>query len=126
MSDVMQVGKAIGELVRAGKYLEAIDQYYAPNIVSIEPMACDETPARTEGIEAIRKKTIEWESSTTVHSQTVEGPYPHGDRFIMIYKLEMTPKAGPMAGRRLSMSEAALYAVKNGKIVHEEFFYSMG
>jgi len=36
------------------------------------------------------------------------------------------PKAGQMAGKRMTIDEAALYTVKDGKIVHEEFFYHMG
>jgi hypothetical protein len=31
-----------------------------------------------------------------------------------------------MAGRRTKLEEVALYTVKDGKIVREEFFYSMG
>jgi ketosteroid isomerase-like protein len=31
-----------------------------------------------------------------------------------------------MAGKRFTMEETALYTVKGGKIVQEEFFYSMG
>jgi ketosteroid isomerase-like protein len=40
--------------------------------------------------------------------------------------LDVTAKAGPMAGKRIQMNEAALYTVKDGKIVKEEFFYDMG
>lgn len=56
----------------------------------------------------------------------MEGPYPHGDRFIAHFKMEVTAKNGPMAGKRMVMDEAALYTVKDGKIIHEEFFYAMG
>ena len=31
-----------------------------------------------------------------------------------------------MAGKRTAMEEVALYTVENGRIVREEFFYSMG
>lgn len=30
------------------------------------------------------------------------------------------------SGQRFTMDEAALYTVKNGEIVREEFFYDMG
>ena len=39
---------------------------------------------------------------------------------------DVTAKVGPRAGQRMKMEEAGLYTVKNGKIVQEEFFYSMG
>jgi ketosteroid isomerase-like protein len=41
------------------------------------------------------------------------------------FKFDVTAKSGPMAGKRFVMDEAALYTVKDGKVVHEEFFYSM-
>jgi ketosteroid isomerase-like protein len=37
----------------------------------------------------------------------------------------VTPKAGPQKGKRMQMDEIGVYTVKNGKIVREEFFYSM-
>jgi ketosteroid isomerase-like protein len=44
----------------------------------------------------------------------------------VVFKLDVTAKAGPMAGKSFSMEEAGLYTVKDGKVVQEEFFYSMG
>ena len=54
------------------------------------------------------------------------GPLAHGDRFIARFKFDVTPKSRPMAGKRFTMDETALYTVKDDKIVHEEFFYHMG
>jgi hypothetical protein len=31
-----------------------------------------------------------------------------------------------MAGKRMQVEEAGLYTVRDGKVVHEEFFYHMG
>ena len=44
--------------------------------------------------------------------------------FQVIY--DITPKAGPMAGNRMTMQEMGLYTVAKGKITKEEFFYDMG
>ena len=40
--------------------------------------------------------------------------------------VDVTPKDGPMKGKRMQMDEAGLYTVKQGKVVQEEFFYHMG
>ena len=61
-----------------------------------------------------------------MHGVKVEGPWPHGDRFIVRFTLDVTAKSGPMAGKRFSMDEVGLYTVKEGKVVQEEFFYHMG
>jgi len=53
----------------------------------------------------------------------VAGPWPHDDRFIVGFRFDVTMKAN---GHRFTMEEMALYTVKDGKIVREEFFYDAG
>jgi ketosteroid isomerase-like protein len=126
MSEAQDVGKKLVELCRQSKNVEAVDTLYSPNIVSIEVSGGPDMPARMEGLDAIRGKNEWWMANHEVHSAQTEGPYPHGDRFIVHFKYEVTPKAGPMAGRRMTLDEAGLYTVADGKITQEEFFYSMG
>ncbi len=125
-SDTMSVGKKLVEMCKAGKHKEAIDKLYDQKIVSIEAAAPPGGAQRTDGMEAIKGKNTWWEQNHEVHSSQVDGPFPHGDRFIVRFKYDVTAKAGPMAGKRFTMDEAGLYTVKNGKVVQEEFFYSMG
>jgi hypothetical protein len=122
-SSTAEVGKKLVDLCKHGKFKEAIDTLYSPKIISIEPMAMNNMPAKIEGIAAVKGKTEWWEKNHEVHSAEIHGPYPHGDRFIVRMKMDVTPKAGPMAGKRMTMDEGCLYTVKDGKIVHEEFFY---
>ena len=126
MDKTFEAGKKLVELCKAGKHLEAIDKLYAPNIVSLEVHGTPEMPARMEGIAAIRKKGEWWQKNHEVHGGDVEGPWPHGDKFIVRFSYDVTPKSGPMKGKRMKMDEAALYTVKDGKVVQEEFFYHMG
>jgi ketosteroid isomerase-like protein len=126
MSSTLQVGKKLVELCRAGKSMEVVETLYSQNIVSIEPQASPAMPARMEGLAAVKGKNQWWYANHEVHRATVEGPWPHGDRFIVRFSYEATAKAGPMAGKRFTMEEAALYTVKDGKVVQEEFFYDMG
>lgn len=126
MSDTVAVGKKLVELCREGKHAEAIDTLYSDDSVSIEAGAPPNMSARSEHLAAIKAKTEWWEKNHEVHKSEIDGPFPHGDRFIVRFKYDVTAKAGPMAGKRFTMDEAALYTVKDGKIVHEEFFYTMG
>jgi hypothetical protein len=126
MSDVMTIGKKLVDLCKEGKNHEAFDTLYSAHIVSIEPMGGANMPARMEGIEAIKGKGAWWEANHEIHAAEIDGPFPHGDRFIVRFKYDVTAKGGPMAGKRFFMEEAALYTVHDGKISHEEFFYSMG
>jgi hypothetical protein len=127
MASTLEVGKKLVELCKQGKFTEAMNTLYGDHIVSIEAGSPSPSmPARIEGIAAVRGKADWWEKNHEVHSVQVDGPWPHGDRFIVRVKLDVTAKAGPMAGKRMTMDEAGLYTVKDGKVVQEEFFYSMG
>ena len=126
MGNALEVGKRLVELVRNGKAIDAINSLYSPNIVSIEAEESPAIPRRTEGLAKVKGKNEWWEKNHEVHRGEAEGPWPHGDRFIVHFKFDVTAKAGPMAGKRMNLDEAGLYTVKDGKIVQEEFFYSMG
>ena len=126
MSSTMEVGKKLVDLCRTGKSMEAVNTLYAPNIVSIEAMSGPSMPQRMEGLAAIKEKAEQWEKNHQVHKMEVDGPWPHGDRFVARFKLDVTAKTGPMAGNDMTLDEAALYTVKGDKIVQEEFFYHMG
>src|SRR5690349_4510740 len=126
MSGALEVGKKLVELCRKGTESEAINTLYSSKIVSIEPQDGPSGPARQEGIATIRAKGEWFEKNNTVNKREVEGPWPHGDRFIVRFQYDVTANAGPMAGQRLTLDETGLYTVKDGKIVQEEFFYSMG
>ncbi|HEX2833832.1 MAG TPA: nuclear transport factor 2 family protein [Thermoanaerobaculia bacterium] len=123
--DTKKVGDRLVELCREGRNLDAIEELYSPDIASVEAMDDGTMPREMNGIDAIRGKNQWWLNNHEVHAATVEGPYPNGDRFTVKYHYEVTPKEGPMAGNRYAMDEVALYTVKDGRIVREEFFYAM-
>jgi len=125
MSDTLTVGKKLVELCQQNKNMEAIDTLFSPDIVSMEAMGGPGMPAKITGIEAVKGKNESWLANHEIHSASIEGPWPNGDKFIVRFKYDVTAKAGPMASKRMTMDEAALYTVKDGKITQEEFFYSM-
>jgi hypothetical protein len=123
--DTKQVGEKLVELCREGRNMEAIETLYSADIVSIEAMGSEEMPAEMSGLAAIKGKNEWWYANHEVHSGSTEGPFPHGDRFAVKFQYDVTAKSGPMEGQRFTMEEVGLYTVKDGKIVKEEFFYSM-
>jgi hypothetical protein len=126
MATVKEIGEKLVGLCREGRNMEALETLSSPNIVSVEAHAGPEMPAVMEGMKAVRGKGEWWESNHEIHRHEARGPFPNGDRFAVIFDYEITPKVGPMAGRRIQMEEVGLYTVKDGKIVREEFFYTMG
>ena len=116
----IDVGNKLVALVRAGKATEAIETLYHPEIVSVEAGFGD-GPSQSTGVAACLEKGKEWVANHEVHSVKADGPYPHGDRFAIHLSYDVTQR---QTGKRSTMSEVAVYTVKNGKIVHEEFYYS--
>ena len=117
------IGKELVALCRQGKHQEAIEKLYSPMIVSVEVFAMPNMKQTQTGIEAIKAKNHWWADNHEVHGGEVNGPFPNGDRFIIHFKFDVTPKH---TGKRVSMEEMGLYSVENGKIVKEEFFYEIG
>lgn len=120
--ETLNVGKRLVELCQKGENVKAVDQLYAQDAESLEAVSMPGMPDKVRGIEAIRRKNKEWEAGMEVHSMEVEGPFPFGDRFAVVYKIDASDKK---TKERMKMEEVALYTVRSGKIIREEFFYSM-
>ncbi|THI87597.1 MAG: nuclear transport factor 2 family protein [Nitrospira sp. CG24A] len=118
----IEIGKEVAALCKQGKNQEAIDRFYSPNIESVEACAMPGMDQTQNGIQAIKGKNQWWVDNHQIHGSTVDGPYPNGDRFILHFKYDVTPKH---TGKRMTLDETGLYTVHSGKIVKEEFFYSM-
>lgn len=118
----VQIGRKLVDLCNAGKGLEAVDTLYDEKIVSIEAQGSDEMPARSEGIEAVRGKNNWWYDHHEVHSGKAVGPFcgHRDDQFAALFETDVTDKT---SGNRLQLTEVALYTVRAGKVVQEEFLY---
>jgi hypothetical protein len=122
MSTTAAVAQELVALCRAGKNMEAIARLYSPQITSIEPVGSPDMPAEQQGIDAIRGKNEWWLANHEIHSAQVDGPFVGENDFVVRYDFDVTFKP---TGQRMQMRELAHYAVKDGKIVREEFFYHM-
>jgi ketosteroid isomerase-like protein len=115
------VAQELVNLCRGGRNLEAISKLYSPKIVSIESVGSEEMPAEMTGIDAIRQKNEWWFENNEVHKAEANGPFVGENQFAVQYTFDVTFKP---TGQRTEMSEMALYTVKDGKIVREQFFYN--
>ena len=111
-----EVAKSFTELCRSGKMDEAARKFWSDDVVSIEPMTGD--MARLQGRKAVEGKGKWWTDNHDVHGVKVDGPFVNGDEFTVRFELDVTPKGKA----RMTMTEIALYKVKDGKVVEEKFF----
>jgi ketosteroid isomerase-like protein len=119
----LEIGQKMVELCKEGKNLEALNTLFAEDAESIEARGDEQMPAEMKGLDALRQKNQWFFDNHEVHRSNVKGPFPNGDRFTVVFSFDVTPKAGPMAGKRMQMEEVGLYTVEGGKITREEFFY---
>ena len=119
----LEVGKKLVELCNQGKQQQVMETLYSQDIASIEAGGPENMPKEMYGIKAVAGKAQWWNENHTIHSSTCQGPFPNGDRFACMFKFDVTNKP---SNQRFQMEEVALYTVKDGKIVREEFFYTGG
>ena len=112
---IQQIATEVVKLIREGNNKQAKEIFYADNIISIEGNG-----DKLEGIEAIHKKSIDWAAQVAeVHSASVSEPLIAADHFALNIKMDIRYKNG----YRATMDEVAVYEVKDGKIVFEQYFF---
>ena len=116
-----EVANQLVALCREGKFVEAIQSLYSPEIVSVEASAPPGAERDVTGLEAVLVKANWWQSNHEVHGATIEGPLAANAHFCVRFTMDVTFKP---TGRRHTMDELGVYQVKDGKIIREEFFYS--
>ena len=121
--NTLDIAKQLVDLCRQGKNVEALNTLFADELVSVEAGAAPGMEREARGLAAVKAKGEWWVANHEIHSASVTGPWPHDDRFIVGFQYDITNKP---SGQRMKLDEVGLYTVRNGKIVREEFFYSMG
>ena len=118
-----EVAGKLVHLCRQTKLMEAIEALYADDIVSVEAVAPPGQSRESKGFATIKAKNEWWMANHEVHSSTVDEPLVAGSHFATTFKMDLTFKP---ENRRFYIEEVAVYEVKDGKVVHEQFFYNLG
>ena len=108
------------ELCREGKNAEAVKTLFSDDAVSVEAIAPPGGSPEVKGMPGILGKGEWWVANHEIHSASITGPWPHGNRFVVGFQYDVTNKP---SGQRMKLDEVGLYTIDNGKIVREEFFY---
>jgi hypothetical protein len=115
--ELQTVAVGLADLMRAGQFGEAIEQYYAADVVSVE--AAGES-REVRGLEAVRAKAAWWNEAFETHAVILQGPFYHGDdQFAVVLSMEVTNRK---TADRITMDEIGVYTIADGKVVHEHFF----
>lgn len=113
------IANRLYELCKEGHYQQAQEELYADDALSIEPVHAQGIPSVT-GKDAIIKKGEQFRDSIEeLHGASASQPIVAGNHFALTITVDATFKGmGKMV-----MDEVAVYEVKDGKVVKEQFFY---
>lgn len=117
-----EVANRYMELEKQGKWMEIQSELYSNDVVSIEPEHAEAMGMAhiTKGLDAVKEKGRVWgESIQEMHGGYCSEPVVGGDFFSVAMGMDCTFKNG----QRVNMNEIAVFGVKDGKIVSEQFFF---
>lgn len=114
-----EVANRIHKLCQEGKYMEAQQELYSDDAVSIEPVHAQGMKSATGRENIIEKGKQFQQMIEEFHSASVSDPIVAGNFISMAVILDITMKG---MGRQ-HMEEIAVYEVKDGKVIKEQFFY---
>jgi ketosteroid isomerase-like protein len=114
-----EVANRLSELFKENKWAEALDELFSEDAKSVEP-AHSKGMQTVQGLDAIRKKGQEFNDMVEeMHGGWVSEPVVGGNYIAVSMGMDCTFKGMG----RMKIEEIAVYHVKDGKIVSEEFFY---
>ena len=115
-----EIAKRFYALAQEGKWNEVQDELFSKDATSIEPPHAQGL-ATVTGLDKIKEKGKQWEGMIEEsHGGYCQEPQVAGDFFTCAMGADVTMKGQG----RVKMDEIALYEVKDGKIVREQFFYN--
>ena len=115
-----EVASKWATMCREGKNLECINELYCDNVVSKEMAGM---PGEiVSGKQNVWNKSKDWlDNVEEFHSSAISDPIVAGNHFTSKMDFDVTFKD---RGRQ-RMEEVGVFEVNDGKIVNEQFFYSM-
>lgn len=113
-----EIAKNLVEWYNKGEFEKIYGELCSPDMVSLEPAWSD--LHKSEGMEAIGKKGEWWQNNFETHSTKSSEPVVADNWFSVRFDMDTTHKE---SGHRSQSSEIAVFNVKDGKIVQEQFFY---
>ena len=114
-----EIAKRFYTLAQEGKWEQLQNELFSKNAKSIEPAHAIGL-ATVAGLDKIKEKGVQWQTMIQeVHGGYCNEPQVAGNFFSCAMGVDLTMKGQP----RSQMDEIALYEVKEGKIISEQFFY---
>lgn len=116
MSTIHQIAERLVKLCREQKFIEAYRELYGEEAESIDPMYSLMPPAR--GLITLIEREKQFLAKATIHQIEISEPMITGKYFAIRIHMDFNVED---RGRKI-VDELAVYHVKGGKIVRQQFF----
>ncbi|MFI5161051.1 MAG: SnoaL-like domain-containing protein [Sphingobacteriales bacterium] len=116
MKTVHQIANRLVALCREQKFVEAYRELYGEEAESIDPMYSLMPPAR--GLITLIEREKQFLAKATIHQVEISEPLIAGKHFAVRIHMDFNTED---RGRKI-VDELAVYHVKGGKIVRQQFF----
>lgn len=113
-----EVADRFYELSQQGNFEQIQNELFDENVKSLEP--ANSNWQSVHGLDKVKEKAKQWQTMVEeVHGGYSNKPQVAGNFFVCIMGMDVTLKGQP----RWKMDEVAVYEVKEGKIILEQFFF---
>jgi len=114
-----EIATALANYCREGLWAKAQQEFYAEDIISIEPYATDNFEKETRGLKNILAKGDKFQSLVEeMHSIEVGEPILAENSFAFVMTMDVTMKGKD----RFKMPELCVYSLRDGKVITEQFY----
>jgi hypothetical protein len=113
-----EVADRFYELALEGKFDQVLDELFDENVRSVEPPGSNWQ--NVQGLDKVKEKALQWRATVEeMHDGFTSKPQTAGNYFVCTMGMDVTVKGQP----RTKMEEVALYEVREGKVILEQFFF---
>ena len=118
---VQEIAERLVALSREGKYEQVYQELFSPEIESMEPKL-DGSWDTAKGFDELKAKADKWNKMCEAFEEgEISDPIVAENFFSCSWKMRVKFKGAP---EFMQMDEIAVYRVKEGKVVLEQFFYT--
>jgi hypothetical protein len=105
-------------LAQEGKFDQILDELFDENVRSVEPAGS--AWQNVQGLDKVKEKALQWQATIEeMHGGYTNKPQAAGNYFTCTMGMDVTVKGQP----RVKMDEVAVYEVREGKVILEQFFF---
>lgn len=115
-----ELAQQLVTLCREGNFVQAVETFYADDVVSVEAMDFAGAGRETQGKPGVMAKNQGWFAGNEIHSCRVTGPWISPEGFAVRFEWDFTRRS---TGERVKFDEVGVYRAAHGQVAREEFLY---